>query len=431
MTSRGACAEAYAIGVLRQLGIAAAPDGAADDPALSWRRAGLMSVTGRPDDAGLVCPAALASAADGALLALKALTDRPDRLPLNGALLLGERARLLGLRRGGRISANGSCRLLQAADGRLALSLAREDDWTLLPALLDCGGAPDWAAVERLVARKPACGMVARGIELGMAIALDRPPAPAERLFPALPPLARNAESRPLVLDLSSLWAGPLAGSLLGMLGARVVKVEALGRPDGARLGNRRFYDLLNGGKESVALDFDDPAGRAALRRLVARADIVIEASRPRALRQLGIARETEIARGAVWVALTGHGGVEAAGRIAFGDDAAIAAGLASVMERGWGEAIFAGDAIADPLAGLHAALGAWAAWRCGGARLVEISLSETLAHAIAAETAEPPVLRDWQARAEADPAPLYDMRDVMRPAARFGADTDRILAAC
>ena len=57
------------------------------------------------------------------------------------------------------------------------------------------------------------------------------------------------------MVELGSLWAAPLCGSLLAAAGADVVKVESIGRPDGARRGPPAFFDLLNGGKRSVALD--------------------------------------------------------------------------------------------------------------------------------------------------------------------------------
>jgi crotonobetainyl-CoA:carnitine CoA-transferase CaiB-like acyl-CoA transferase len=99
-----------------------------------------------------------------------------------------------------------------------------------------------------------------------------------------------------LVADLSSLWAGPLCTHLLQQAGARVVKVESVHRPDGARNGPAAFFDLLHGGQEAVAIDFRHEDGRSALRRLLAAADIVVEASRPRALEQLGIVAETLLA---------------------------------------------------------------------------------------------------------------------------------------
>ena len=380
----------------------------ADAPALAWRRAGLLGVTGLPDSPGLVCPWALASAADGALLALKHL-EPAAALPLNGALLLGERARLMGLDRRGRISANGSCHLLDTADGRIALNLARADDWGLLPALVEDAAATDLASLTALVARWPTTALVARGGELGLAIAADRPVRPPRDWRVQRPGGAVRRRARPLVLDLSSLWAGPLAGSLLAMLGAEVIKLESAARPDGARGGHAGFFALLNGMKQPVSLDFAD---RAALAALVAGADIIIEGSRPRALAQLGIDARREVARGAVWIGITGHGRTGAnALRVGFGDDAAVAGGLASAMAMGWGMPLFAGDAIADPLAGIHAALAGWQAWRRGRGALIDVSLRRTLAFAQVAGRARGRQLAAWQAAALADTAPLYPLR--------------------
>ena len=382
--------------------------GAADAPALAWRRAGLMAVTGLADGPGLVCPWALASAADGALLALQHLEPAAD-LPQNGALLLGERSRLLGLTRHGRTSANGSCHLLDTADGRIAINLARGDDWVLLPALVEDEAATDLAGLTALVARWPTTALVARGAELGLAIAADRPVKPPRHWRLQRAGGAVRHRARPLVLDLSSLWAGPLAGSLLAMLGAEVTKLESITRPDGARAGHAGFFALLNGMKQHVSLDFAD---RAALAAQVARADIIIEASRPRALIQLGIDARAEVARGAVWIGITGHGRDGAnAQRIGFGDDAAVAGGLASAMAAGWDTPLFAGDAIADPLTGIHAALAGWQAWRGGRGALIDVSLRRTLAFAQRAGRARGRLLADWQAAALADTAPLYPLR--------------------
>ncbi len=420
---------AHAARLLAELGCAARSRGAADHPALSWRRSGLMAVTGRAGGEGLMCPAALGAAADAALNALKALVPDPARLPASGAPLLGERARLLGLGPRGRICPNGSCRLLAFADGQTAaLNLARPEDWDLLPVLLGCDDVSDWADVEHRCAQLGAAETVALGIELGLPIALDQPPRPIDRLFHPVEEGRSRPTRPPFVVDLSALWAGPLAGSLLAMAGAEVVKVEAIARPDGARQGDRGFFDLLNGGKRSVALDFSAADGRARLRALVARADIVIESSRPRALRRLGIDRDAAVARGAVWIAITAHDDPD---RVGFGDDAAIEAGLATMMKRAWGEAMFVGDAIADPLTGLHAALGGWAAWRAGGGRLVALSLSRTVGHAIGAGVVAGDRLARWQTMARADRARLSPLRIAEGRAADLGADNDRVFARC
>jgi hypothetical protein len=405
-----------------------------DHPALAWRRSGLSDICGLAGGPGLVCPAALATAADGALLALKALVENPGALPINGALLLGERARLMGLRRAGRISPNGSCRLLDAADGRIALSLPRPDDWGLLGALFESTHISDWTDVTAVLRGRSAREIVTRGIELGLAIALDQAPVVAARVFedsPRGPARARSSAS-PLVIDLAALWAGPLAASLLMMAGARVVKIESRSRPDAARLGHAGFYDLLNQGKQCVALNFHDPADMLRLASLIDAADIIIEGSRPRALRQLGIDRDRAVAKGATWVAITAHGGSgDAAGRIGFGDDAAVAAGLSTVMEQGWGAPLLAGDAIADPLTGLYAALGAWAGWSGGGRCLIDLSLRATVAHSMSAGLAERGELQRWQSRAEADEEPYYPLRQAAAPARPLGADTASVLASC
>lgn len=413
----------HAEALLQALGIAATPTVRADHPALGWHRAGLMAITGRADGPGLVAPVALTAAADGALAALQAIA--PDAiLPDNGALLLGERARLLGLGRRGRGSANGACRLVDAQGGRFALNLARPEDWESIPALL---GAPatDWTGVEALAARQSRDAIVAQGRLLGLAIAPDERPAPPTAPF-AIACLAWPAPrpGPPLVVDLSALWAGPLAGSLLAMAGARVVKVESRRRPDGARNGDLRFFDLMHGGKASIALDFADPSDRARLHALIAAADIVIEGSRPRALAQLGIDAAAQARRGATWVSITAYGRTgDAADWIGFGDDAAVAGGLSSAMARGWDEPLFAGDAIADPLTGLTAALAAWAGWRQGGGWLVDVPLSRVIAHACALYEAGPEELRNWQTLAQADAAPRYPMRTPSGHARMIGAD--------
>src|SRR5262249_39294597 len=93
----------------------------------------------------------------------------------------------------------------------------------------------------------------------------------------------------PVVVDLSALWAGPLAARLLGLAGARVVTLEAINRPDRMRGGTEGFYRDLHAGNEMVRLDFRTRQGRAELMSFVRTADIVIEASRPRALRRMGL----------------------------------------------------------------------------------------------------------------------------------------------
>jgi hypothetical protein len=335
--------------------------------------------------------APLASCADGALAAFAALTGSEALRGVDGAPLLGERAAHTGFRRRGRISASGACRLIAAADGWIALNLAREEeDLRLLPAWLECETRGEaWQHVAETVRGRSAAALVERGRLLGLAVApAPRPQNAGAR--PWLQVLARGERAGagrvPLVLDLSSLWAGPLCTHLLHRAGARVVKLESTRRPDGARRGSPGFFERLNAGKEQVALDLASDAGRAALVSLAEEADVIVEASRPRALRQLGLLAESWVAArpGRIWLSLTGYGRSEPeAGWVAFGDDAAIAAGI------GWcvpdEEApLFVGDAVADPLAGLHAALAVAAFGQRGEGALLSVALRDVVAAAIA-----------------------------------------------
>jgi len=305
---------------------------------------------------------------------------------------VGERAAITGQRPGGRISAGGTCRLLRAADGWMAVSLAREDDLDLLPAWLDgCRGnksrnprliasANDWEAVAGAVEGRRAAEVVARGRLLGLPVAVLGERAPAglyrsERLGDA-PPLTRP----PRVVDLSSLWAGPLCSRILLQHGATVVKVESATRPDGARRGTPAFFEALNAGKELVTVDF--PSGE--LRHLLQSADVVVEGSRPRALEQLGIDAAAVVAGGPrLWLSITGHGRTgPQRDWVAFGDDAAVAGGL---VEWHSGEPAFYGDAVADPLTGMAGAVAVTEALASGGRWLVDCNLAGVAAHVAAA----------------------------------------------
>jgi hypothetical protein len=372
------------------LDAASLSDRAQEHPAIAWASSGAMMLTGHPNGPSRVCPVPLASCADGALMAFASLSEQPLPPGLKGALLLGERAAIAGYGRAGSVSPGGSCRFLETSDGWLALNLARPADWEMLPALVEQDIAPEWPALAEALRVIPTDALIARGRELGLAIAKHGFEARTRPWF-GIDRQGANAGLRygaaPLVVELASLWAGPLCGHLLHLAGARVIKVESAGRPDGARFGPLGFHDLLNAGKESVALDFSTSAGRDALRALIARADIMIDASRPRALGQLGISGEEIVAAspGLTWLSITGYGRTgDEANWVAFGDDAGVSAGLSALIDRSDGPPIFCGDAIADPLTGIHAALVALAHFRRGAGGLVSLALRDVVGHCIA-----------------------------------------------
>ncbi len=89
------------------------------------------------------------------------------------------------------------------------------------------------------------------------------------------------------VVDLSRLIAGPYAAMALADLGARVIKVEVPAGEDGRHLGPPFYgessvtFMTSNRGKESLALDFRKPAGRAVLNQLIARSHVLVHNFRP------------------------------------------------------------------------------------------------------------------------------------------------------
>src|SRR3989442_9641458 len=98
------------------------------------------------------------------------------------------------------------------------------------------------------------------------------------------------------VLDLTRVLSGPYCTMLLGDMGARVIKIEQPGKGDDTRawgppfqLGESAYFLSINRNKESVALDFKQPEGRAILDRLIASSDVLVENFRPGTLAKLGL----------------------------------------------------------------------------------------------------------------------------------------------
>lgn len=299
--------------------------------------------------------------------------------------LAAQRAAFTGFVRSGPRSVGGYAQMVRAFDGWVALNLPRPSDVEALPALVGAPVGPgDWAEIERRLAAMTRSEVVQTAARLGLAVAsVGATPCPEEPWLVHREVSARPRGLAPMVVDLTSLWAGPLAGGLLATAGCRVVKVESSLRPDGARRGPAGFFDLLNGRKEQVCLDLPAPEAVSRLRELMAGADLVLEASRPRVMQQWGIRPEEVVEAGTAWVSITGHGRhKQHSHRIAFGDDAAVSGGLVVAGD----PPLFVGDAIADPIAGVAtAAVGAWLLAE-GRAALAEVSLA-SLSAWVAAHT--------------------------------------------
>lgn len=398
-----------------------------DAMAQDWSASGLAALTGMPDGPPDVSRAAVLSRARAVGSELSGLFG----ITVDAAELLAGRAALSGLCRQGRISAGGATRLIAARDGWFALTLARPDDVDAVPAMLESEVAIDyrWPAVTEWAGRRQVGDVAERARLLGLPVGVlgeTEAAAPVVRRCGGRNPFHDYAGL--LVVDLSSMWAGPLCGQLLARAGATVVKVESPTRPDGTRLGERRFFDWMNAGKLCYATDFGRPDN---LRQLLSVADVVIESSRPDALVHRGVGPADIPARdGRVWLRITGHGADgERAHWVGFGDDAAVSGGLVGSDPAGDGP-VFCGDAIADPLTGMHAALAVGESLHRGGGEVIEIALAS-----VAAEYAALPLVSAESVGPVAEPAgPVLLSR-----AGELGADNatvqhmvrERATAAC
>jgi CoA-transferase family III len=267
-------------------------------------------------------------------------------------------------------SPNRHCRMIEAADGWLAVNLARADDRAAIPAWLQSEVRGDvWDAVIDGVRHQPANALLDQAILLGLPVSI------VGEVSPLAPPPAATIVASSLsnrkVIDLSALWAGPLCGALLAKAGMDVTKIESLKRPDPTGDDAR-----LNGAKQRVTIDLSAPA----LSDAIADADILITSGRPHALARLGLTPDALFARNPrlIWVAITAYGFTgPAAMRIGFGDDAAAAGGLVRWQD---GAPHFMGDALADPLTGLRAARLAMEHVAQDKAGLIDVALAQTAA---------------------------------------------------
>jgi CoA:oxalate CoA-transferase len=101
-----------------------------------------------------------------------------------------------------------------------------------------------------------------------------------------------------LALDLTHVLNGPFGTTILGDLGARVIKIEPPGHGDDTRTfgpfykGQSLYFSFVNRGKESIVLNLKDDADRAVFLNMVRKADILAENFRPGVMDRLGFSYE-------------------------------------------------------------------------------------------------------------------------------------------
>jgi len=195
------------------------------------------------------------------------------------------------------------------------------------------------------------------------------------------------------VLDLATIYAGPLAAQLLGDFGAEVIKVEHPARTDGLRGHGRQkdgiglWWKILARNKRTLGLYLGDPDGAEILLRLVETADVVIESFRPGTLERWGLGYDTMALRnpGVVLVRVSGFGQTGPyADRPGFGTLIEAMSGFAAMTGEPDGPPVLPPFGLADGVAGIAGALAAMLALyhrdaRGGPGQVIDLSVFEPL----------------------------------------------------
>jgi crotonobetainyl-CoA:carnitine CoA-transferase CaiB-like acyl-CoA transferase len=198
------------------------------------------------------------------------------------------------------------------------------------------------------------------------------------------------------VLDFTAFWSGPFATAWLAAMGADVVKVESVQRPDGIRFSaavrpsrdaqyfeKSALFHACNLSKRGITLDLSQEAGREIARRLIAGSDVVAENFTPRVLDDFGFSYDEvrAIRPDVVMLRLPAFGLTGPwRDRPGFAQTMEQLTGMAWVTGYEGGPPIIAGGVV-DPMVGTHAALAIVAALehrdRTGEGGLLEMAMIE------------------------------------------------------
>jgi crotonobetainyl-CoA:carnitine CoA-transferase CaiB-like acyl-CoA transferase len=209
------------------------------------------------------------------------------------------------------------------------------------------------------------------------------------------------------VVDCTAWWAGPSATQALALLGADVVKVESVTRPDLMRYTTARrasdeswwewgpMFHAANAGKRGITVDLSRPEGVAVFERLVASADLLVENYTPRVMEQFGLGWERlrEVNPELIMVRMPAFG-LSGPWR----ENTGFAQTMESITGMAWLTGFEDGPPVlvrgaCDPLAGMHAVIAALLALghrdRHGGGHLVESVMVEAALNAAAEQVIE------------------------------------------
>jgi crotonobetainyl-CoA:carnitine CoA-transferase CaiB-like acyl-CoA transferase len=199
------------------------------------------------------------------------------------------------------------------------------------------------------------------------------------------------------VVEFSHMVMGPSCGLILGDLGADVIKVEPLGQGDNTRRlpgSGAGFFPAFNRNKQSLALDIKAPKGLAFAKKLIARADVLIENFRPGGLDALGLGYDALAAEnpGLVYCSLKGFLSGPYEHRPALDETVQMMGGLA-YMTGPPGRPLRAGASVNDIMGGMFAVIGIMGALmeraRTGRGQLIRSALFENNAFLVSQHMAQ------------------------------------------
>jgi crotonobetainyl-CoA:carnitine CoA-transferase CaiB-like acyl-CoA transferase len=195
-----------------------------------------------------------------------------------------------------------------------------------------------------------------------------------------------------VVADFSRVLAGPYATMLLADLGATVIKVERPGSGDDTRSWgppwtehSSAYFESVNRGKRSITLDLGDPEDQEAARRLIGRADVLVENFKSGSLANYGLDYDSarQLNPRLIYTSISGFGSKEGAHLPGYDFVVQALGGLMSITGESDGPPTKVGVAVVDVLTGKDAALGIMAALRhrelTGRGQHVEVNLLSSL----------------------------------------------------
>lgn len=199
------------------------------------------------------------------------------------------------------------------------------------------------------------------------------------------------------VLDLGRMVAGPYCSMLLAAMGAEVIKIEAPGSGDMARVnlpmqnGVSTYFVAFNCNKDDLTLDLKSAEGKEILRKLIMQADVLVENFRPGVMKRLGFDYDAvhQMNPRLVYASISGYGQEgELATRAAFDPVAQAMAGMVSITGTDAAHSVRCGASVADILAGQNAAVAVLGALmyreKSGCGQHIDISLVDSCISAMA-----------------------------------------------